>query len=63
MTTTYIRVKNVPKYRIEESSSYKYLYDMSGRKLGWYDKSIKKTFNSKGHAISSGDILMTLVND
>jgi len=46
---------------VEWSGNKKWLSDFSGRRLGFYDKSLNKTCDFSGRQVGSGDILMTLL--
>ncbi len=45
----------------EWSGSKKWLMDFYGKKLGYYDKSLNKTFDFYGRQVGTGDILMILL--
>lgn len=46
---------------VEWSGNRKWLSDFYGRRLGYYDKSLNKTFDFYGRQIGSGDIVLTLL--
>ena len=46
---------------VEWSGNKKWLFDFYHRKLGYYDKSLDKTFDWHGLQVGKGDILMTLL--
>ncbi|MBR2860857.1 MAG: hypothetical protein IKB86_03375 [Clostridia bacterium] len=46
---------------IEWSGNKKWLSDFYGRRLGYYDKSLDKTFDFYGRMIGYGDIVLTLL--
>lgn len=46
---------------IEWSGNKKWLSDFYGRRLGYYDKSLNKTFDFYGRQVGNGDIVMTLL--
>lgn len=45
----------------EQIGSRLWLYDFSGRKLGYYDSSTGKTHDWTGRLVGQGNILMTLL--
>ncbi len=46
---------------VEWSGNKKWLSDFYGRRLGYYDKSLNKTFDFYGRQVGNGDIVMTLL--
>lgn len=46
---------------IEWSGDKKWLSDFYGRRLGYYDKRLDKTFDFYGRMIGNGDIVMMLL--
>lgn len=46
---------------IEWSGNKKWLSDFYGKRLGYYDKSLNKTFDFYGRQVGMGDIVMTLL--
>ena len=46
---------------VEWSGNKKWLSDFYGRKLGYYDKSLNRTFDFYGRQVGQGDIVMTLL--
>lgn len=46
---------------IEWSGNKKWLSDFYGKRLGYYDQSLNKTFDFYGRQVGSGDIVMTLL--
>lgn len=46
---------------IEWTGNKKWLSDFNGRRLGYYDKSLNKTFDFYGRQVGMGDIVMTLL--
>lgn len=45
--------------RIEE----KYVYDRSGKQLGWYNTSENRTYTREGRYIGSGDLRTSLLKE
>ena len=46
---------------LEWLGNKKWLSDFYGRRLGYYDKSLNKTFDFYGRQIGIGDMVMTLL--
>ncbi len=46
---------------IEWSGNKKWISDFYGRRLGYYDKSLNKTFDFYGRQVGMGDIVTTLL--
>ena len=46
---------------VEWSGNRKWISDFHGVRLGYYDKSLDKTFDFHGHQVGKGDISMSLL--
>ncbi len=46
---------------VEWSGNKKWISDFYGRRLGYYDKSLNKTFDFYNRQVGNGDIVMTLL--